>query len=78
MYFSDVFAASAGVYHVGISNAFDGFVAARIDPEAQSGASCMGPYDDHQEAENQLNDHIAERRRAGKNVVLTDWSYHGD
>ena|SRR5690348_13437631 len=78
VYFSEVFPASLSVYHVGISNAFDSFVAARIDPDAQSGASCMGPFDDHQEAENKLNDHIGERRRAGKDVVLTRWSYRGD
>ena len=60
MYFSEAFGVPSGTYEVGITNAFHSFVAARLDPEASAGGSCMGPYETMSDAENALNDDIAD------------------
>lgn len=78
VYFSQSFGAKYDTHDVGIENAFHSYVAARHDPDASAFGQCMGPYESRSDAENELNDHIAERRRAGKQVVMTWWSYRGD
>lgn len=78
VYFSETFGVSAGTYVVGIQNAFNSFVTGRFDSSVISGASCMGPYATPREAQDELNDHMGERRRAGKSVVMTWWRYSGD
>src|SRR5688572_30272987 len=78
VYFSEAFAVDVGVYPVGIQNAFHSYVSARHDPDTMAGGQCMGAYDTRAEAENALNDHIAESRRDGKQVVLTWWRYRGN
>lgn len=77
VFFSEAFAVDIGVYNVGIQNAFHSYVSARHDPDTMAGGQCMGPYDSRREAEDALNDHIAESRRDGKQVVLTWWRYSG-
>ena len=78
LYFSEAFGVARGTYDVGIENAFHSYVAARHDPDASAGGQCMGPYETMQDAQNALNDHIADRRRNGKDVVVTWWRYRGD
>lgn len=78
VYFSQVFASDSSVYHVGVSNSFNNFLAARYDRNAGSGALCAGLYDSYQEAADKLNDDAAQYRRAGRDVVFTRWSYSGD
>jgi hypothetical protein len=78
LYFSEVFGVSRGTYSVGIENAFHSYVSARHDPSASAGGQCMGPYETRQDAENAMNDHIAESRRDGKDAVMTWWRYRGD
>ncbi|MBC6981316.1 hypothetical protein [Caulobacter sp. 17J80-11] len=78
VYFSESFGVPADTYAVGIENAFNSFVTGRYDSDVISGAQCMGPYETQGEAAEQLNDHMGERRRAGKNVVMTWWRYRGD
>ena len=78
VYFSEAFGVARGTYGVGIQNSFHSFIAARHDPSASAGGQCMGPYETRNDAETALNDHIAERRRDGKEVVLTWWRYRGD
>jgi hypothetical protein len=78
IYFSEAFGVASGTYSVGIENAFHSYVAARHDPGASAGGQCMGPYETLSDAENALNDHIADRRRDGKDVVMTWWHYNGD
>jgi len=78
VYFSEAFGVASGTYEVGIRNAFHSFVAGRVDPDASAGGQCMGPYETMGDAENALNDHMAETRRDGHDVVTTWWSYRGD
>lgn len=78
LYFSEAFGVERGTYEVGIRNDWHSYVAARHDPDASAGGQCMGPYESRREAENALNDHIAESRRDGKSVVTTWWRYRGD
>lgn len=78
VYFSEAFRTDRGTYAVGIENAFNSYITGRYDSEVISGAVCMGPYDSMGEAASALNDHMGERRRAGKNVGMTLWRYHGD
>jgi hypothetical protein len=78
LYFSEAFGVPRDTYETGIRNAFHGYIAARHDPEASAGGQCMGPYETRNQAENALNEHIAEARRDGKGVVLTWWRYRGD
>jgi hypothetical protein len=78
VYFSEVFVVEDGTYGRGIENAFNSFVTARHDPDAISGAICLGPYESRSDAENALNDGIGRVRRMGNRVVFTQWRYHGD
>ncbi|MDP2260802.1 MAG: hypothetical protein Q8J89_13915 [Caulobacter sp.] len=78
VYFSEAFRVDRGTYAVGIENAFNSFITGRYDSQVMSGAVCMGPYDSAGEAASALNDHLGERRRAGKAVVMTLWRYRGD
>ena len=78
LYFSEAFGVPRGTYAVGIQNSFHSYVAARHDPTASAGGQCMGPYESRGQAEAALNDHIAEARRDGKQVVTTWWRYRGD
>jgi hypothetical protein len=78
VYFSDAFGVDRGTYSVGIENSFHSFIAARHDPDASAGGQCMGPYETHSDAEDALNDDIADRRRNDKDVVMTWWRYSGD
>lgn len=78
VYFSGIFSVSMHTYGVGIENSFNSYVAARHDPGASSGALCMTGFDSYQEAADDMNDDIAVRRRSGKQVVVTRWSYRGD
>lgn len=78
VYFSEAFRVDRGTYAVGIQNDFNSYVTGRYDSNVISGAVCMGPYDSMGEAASALNDHLGERRRAGKSVVTTYWRYRGD
>lgn len=78
VFFSEVFSVRAGTYAVGIQNSFSSYVTARHDEEVMSGARCMGPYTDRTQAEGELNDEIGDRKRHGKQVVLTLWRYRGN
>tara|TARA_R110002124_G_scaffold165121_2_gene332504 strand:- start:36304 stop:36711 length:408 start_codon:yes stop_codon:yes gene_type:complete len=75
VYVSRVFGVSPDTYSVGIQNAFASYVSAHFDPDAMAGANCLGPNRDRDEMVNRRMDHIAERRRAGKQVVVTRWAY---
>lgn len=75
VYFSAVFAVEGGTYAVGIQNRFNAFVAARHDPRTFSGSICLGPYSTRGEAEEARNTEIGSRRRSGKDVVVTRWTY---
>ena len=77
VYFSEAFGVPQGTYAVGIQNDFNSFVTGRFDADVISGAQCMGPYPTMQEARNELNDHLGDRRRAGKTVVTTWWTWRG-
>lgn len=78
VYFSDSFGVKSDTYEVGIQNAFNAFVTGRFDSNVISGAQCMGPYATMREAADELNEHMGERRRDGKQVVMTWWRYSGD
>lgn len=78
VYFSETFGVPQGTYSVGIQNAFNSVVTGRFDSSVISGASCMGPYQTASEAADELNNHMGDRRRAGKSVVMTWWRYSGD
>lgn len=79
VYLSAVFASDTSVYHVGISNSFNAFVAGRYSGRAISGAMCMGLYGSRQEANDKLSNDAADwRRRTGREPVFTNWVYRGD
>ena len=78
VFYSAVFRAADDVMVQGIESAFDSYVAARLDPDAMSGALCFGPFDKYQDAADSENDAMAGSRRSGKTVVVTHWSYRGD
>lgn len=78
VFYSAVFRAADDVMVQGIESAFDSYVAARLDPDAMSGALCFGPFETYQEAADRENDAISNSRRNGKGVVVTRWAYRGD
>ena len=74
---STVFRLPAGVYHVGVQNSFLAF--AEADDGRDFGfVSCSVTYEERQEAEDDRNQFIADRRRADHDVATARWRYHGD
>lgn len=77
-YFSEVFTLKLGTWDQGAENSFHSFVSGRLAEGTLDTWQCMGPYETAQNAEDEMNDHIGERRYDDDRVVLTRWRYHGD
>ena len=78
VFYSAVFRAADGTTLESMEVSFDSYVAARLDPDAMSGALCFGPFETYQEAADRENDAIGNSRRNGKGVVVTRWAYRED